>query len=801
MQNWKRLTYAAGALTFLALLGCGSAQSRKAGYLVHGQAYYADGNYDKAGVEFRNAAEIDQKDANVRYLLGLTHEKSGDIRGAMAQYQSAVNNDPTAAPARAALARLYLYAGLADRAMEIIEPGLANAPEDPKLLTVRGAAEERLGNASAALVDAQTAVQLAPDDDFAVALLASLYKKRSQLEDAIKTVQAGLQHLPKSVDLHLILADLYLGAKQSDAAEQELREVVALEPTALTHRYRLAQFYLVQKNVDAAEHTLREAITAVPDNSGAKLQLIEFLAAQRGRERAAAEGDQMIAQEPANDDLKLRVGEFLAKAGMTDRAETVFRGVIGHSDVKPDGLMARDRLAAMFVAQGDIARATALVDDVLRHNGGDNDALILRGDMALLKGNPAAAILDLRAVLRDQPDAVPIMRALARAYSENGEGGLAESTLRNAVQIAPKDPDSRLQLAQTLLAANKLSEARPMLERLASDSPMNVAVQAALFRAQAAQKDYAQARSTALDIQKSRPDLALGHYLAGIVDEADNKVVDAEREYQQALKLQADAGEPLESLMRLYVRLKQPDKAMQCIDAAIDGNPGNANARLLRAELLASQGRFDAAIDAYQSSVQSAPTWVQAYHGLALAQVAARRPDDAVTTLRQGVDKTQGASVLIGDLGTLYERLGRPDDAIALYQGVLARNPDSPVAMNNLAILLVNYKTDADNLARAQKLADQLASSSLVQVIDTRGWVKYKSGDFYGAEALLQRAVDQIPDSPELRYHLGMAQLRSGETEPAEQNLETALRSAKPFSGMEQARTELERLRKVASAG
>ena len=240
---------------------------------------------------------------------------------------------------------------------------------------------------------------------------------------------------------------------------------------------------------------------------------------------------------------------------------------------------------------------------------------------------------------------------------------------------------------------------------------------------------------------------------------------------------------------------------MQCIDAAIDGNPGNANARLLRAELLASQGRFDAAIDAYQSSVQSAPTWVQAYHGLALAQVAARRPDDAVTTLRQGVDKTQGASVLIGDLGTLYERLGRPDDAIALYQGVLARNPDSPVAMNNLAILLVNYKTDADNLARAQKLADQLASSSLVQVIDTRGWVKYKSGDFYGAEALLQRAVDQIPDSPELRYHLGMAQLRSGETEPAEQNLETALRSAKPFSGMEQARTELERLRKVASAG
>jgi tetratricopeptide (TPR) repeat protein len=463
--------------------------------------------------------------------------------------------------------------------------------------------------------------------------------------------------------------------------------------------------------------------------------------------------------------------------------------------------MARDRLAAMFLAQGDTARATALVDEVLKHNGGDNDALILRGDMALLKGNPAAAILDLRAVLRDQPDAVPIMRALARAYAENGEGGLAESTLRNAIQIAPQDPDSRLQLAQTLLVANKLDEARPMLEQLAKDSPLNVAVQSALFRVQAAQKNYTEARSTAMVIQKSRPDLALGHYLAGIVDEADDKVGDAEGEYLQALKLQADAGEPLESLMRLYVRMKQPEKAMQRIDTAIAANPGNAKARILKAELLASRGQFDAAIDSYQSSVLAAPTWVQTYHGLALAQLAAKRADDAVKTLQQGIEQTQGASVLIGDLGTLYERLGRPDDAIALYEGVLARNPDSPAAMNNLAILLVNYRTDSDSLARAQKLADQLASSSLVQVIDTRGWVKYKSGDFYGAEALLQRAVDQVPDSPELRYHLGMAQLRSGETEPAEQNLETALRAARPFSGMEQARTELERLRKVASAG
>jgi Tfp pilus assembly protein PilF len=53
---------------------------------------------------------------------------------------------------------------------------------------------------------------------------------------------------------------------------------------------------------------------------------------------------------------------------------------------------------------------------VLRQNARDNDAL----------------------VLRDQPNAVGVMRMLAQAYQQNGENELAEETLRGAVQIAPR---------------------------------------------------------------------------------------------------------------------------------------------------------------------------------------------------------------------------------------------------------------------------------------------------------------------------------------------------------------------------
>jgi hypothetical protein len=65
-----------GVCVAVALLsGCGSAASRKAGYIVEGQKYFSAGRYDKARVEFSNAAQIDPKDATVRFWLGRVAEK------------------------------------------------------------------------------------------------------------------------------------------------------------------------------------------------------------------------------------------------------------------------------------------------------------------------------------------------------------------------------------------------------------------------------------------------------------------------------------------------------------------------------------------------------------------------------------------------------------------------------------------------------------------------------------------------------------------------------------------------------
>jgi tetratricopeptide (TPR) repeat protein len=802
MNSSMRTPWLVGALLATAVLSaCGSAESRKARYVQHGKDYLAASNYDKARVEFRNAAQIDPNDADVRYLLGQVAERENDIRDAVGQYRAAISQNPKHLPARAALGRLFLFGGVPDKALEMVEPGLTADPQNAQLLTVRGGARAQLGDMKAAYADAELAVKLAPGDAYAIGLLASLYRKDQQLDKAVAVVQSGLKIQPASVELRVMLADLQLAQQHPDQAEAQLRQIIALQPKVLEHRYRLAYFYLQQKNVAAAEKTVREAVRSAPDDVPVKVRLVEFLASQRGKDQAAAQVDQFTAQEPGNDNLKLAMAELLAQIGLGERAERDFRAVIAHAGTTTSGLSARDKLAALLLARNDVAGAAALIAEVLKENARDNEALVLRGKIALARGNIKEAITDLRAVLRDQPNAVPLMRLLARAYQADGELDQAEQTLRAAVQVAPQDFETRLDFAQALSDAKKYDQAAPLLEQLTRETPTNMQVQERLFRVQVAQGHTAEAAATATRIKGLRPDLGLGYYLGGVAAESNQNYDDAAKGYAQALERQPKTAEPLTALVRLQMQRKRVAEAMAAVTGAIAKYPDNVVAHNLKGEILLSEGQTEAAVKAFQETIQLAPAIAGAYHSLALAQFTAKRPQDAVRTLQLGIEKTQSDVALVGDLGGLYVRLGRPAEAIALYEGVLAKNPTSLFAANNLAMLLVTHRQDAASLVRAQKLAEQLASSTQAGFTDTRGWVKFKSGDFHGAEILLQQAVEAAPDAPELRYHLGMAQLRGGEPQAAQQNLEMALRTEQPFPGRDEAKAALTQLKKAPHAG
>src|SRR5262245_19987939 len=222
-----------------AVVGCGGAEARKARHMERGQSYLAAGNYEKARVEFRNALQIDPKDAEARYLSGEAAEKLGNLRDAVGMYQSAIDTDPNYTKAVASLGRLYVLGGVPDRALELVEPALAKG-EDANLLTVRAAVRLQKGDSKGALDDATRAVALEPDNENAVAVLAGIYQRAGDGQKAVALLTDAVKRAPTNSNLRQVLSQLYLQLGDREGAERELKELVKLNPQDRTQRYRLA---------------------------------------------------------------------------------------------------------------------------------------------------------------------------------------------------------------------------------------------------------------------------------------------------------------------------------------------------------------------------------------------------------------------------------------------------------------------------------------------------------------------------------------------------------------------------------
>jgi tetratricopeptide (TPR) repeat protein len=780
----------------LGMLGsaCGGAEARLEGHLSRGMEYFAQENYEKARVEFGNALQIAPNHAEARFMSGRVAERLGNIRDAARSYQGAIDVDPQHVRARANLGRIFVFGGAPERAMEIIEPVMATAPNDAELLTVRAAARMQLQDRDGALADAERAVQLDPTDESAVALLASMYRQ-SDPGKAIGLVQQALTKMPGSVDLRQVLAELFLANGDEAGAEAQLKQIVTLRPDVNAYRYHLALLYTRARKLDAAEKVLTDAVRDDRDSVELRLAHAEFVAAHVSPIRGAAVLREYVARDPENFDLRLGLGAVQERGQRTAEAIATYEAIAAVDEGQP-GLTARSRIAAIHLREGRFDEATKLADDVLKENPRDNDALMLRGNIALERRDLATAIADLRAVLRDQPDAVPVMLALARAHALNGEGALAEETLRKVLEAAPDNLTARVQLAQILSGTERSAAAVALLEDAVRAAPQDVAAREALVRSYIAGDEIDAARTAAEDLKTLQPERPSGHYLAGVIAQAQNRPKDAETNFLSALQLQPGAPDTLAALVRLYMSAGQTVEAMALIDGAIARDPKNIFARNLRGEIHLSAGRFDDAKSEFGRIVADAPAWPLAHRNLALAHFAAGDEKAGIAAYQAGVKATNHDEQLTATLASLYEERGQPDLAIELYETLYARNSRSEVVANNLAMLLVTYRTDPQSLDRSRDLTAAFANSTNAALLDTYGWVRFKRGELSDALSALKRASELAPQARVVRYHLAMAQVKAGELADAEANLETALAdTGANFIGIDEARSALKALK------
>jgi tetratricopeptide (TPR) repeat protein len=246
------------------------------------------------------------------------------------------------------------------------------------------------------------------------------------------------------------------------------------------------------------------------------------------------------------------------------------------------------------------------------------------------------------------------------------------------------------------------------------------------------------------------------------------------------------AGEELDTAI-IYLRLAQ--HIGQNTDFGI----------LLLGQILQSQRRFEEAAGVFDAIPADSPLFITAAVSASISDeirgeteaasarlepVIAANPDnlDAGATLAD-IYRTQGrfedAEVVltgvIGSLGTFipddwllffgrgisYERTGRWEQAEADFRQALALVPDQPDVLNYLGYTLVVRGENLDEaFEMIERAVEQRPESG--HIVDSLGWAYYSLGDYETAVPILERAVELVPYQPEILDHLGDAYWRVG---------------------------------------
>lgn len=751
---------------------------------------YQQGNYVKARLEFKNVLQIDPSDVEGYYMFGQIEEQEQDWPKAYALFTRALELDPTHPGALVHLGRLYALSGSPEKALESAETVLKSDPDNIGALVLKGLANARMGKKDVALKEAQSAVSVDPGNADAISLLSALYADKGDNDGAIALAQKGIEKQPESIPLYILLARLYEKAGNTEGVIKALDRMIELQPEDLTGRVRLAAYHIEKGNTSEGEKVLREAVAAMPESTDAKLALVQYFDKYGAAGQSEKELKAFIAASPDFYALQLHLAQYYVNSRDFEAAKQTYQQIIDKAGDLPDAETAKTKLAGVLVAEKKTDAASALIEEVLKENPRQQEALLIRAALALDSKEPDKGIGDLRTLLKDDPGYVKAHRLKARAHLLKNEISLARQSLENAIQASPQEAAANIELVQLLVNTGELDEAVTVLERVLRFAPDNLAVIQTIAKIRANQKQWSGVTELSERIRKLYPDNPLGYYYQGVALQGENRLEDSVKAFEQSLQRNPDATEPLLDMSRSLLLMGKADQALERVGQVVSRNPKHFLAINLEGEILLGQQRYTEARTAFETAQQINPKWDLPYKNIAKSFIAQGEMTKAIDVIRDGYKATQDP--LLGlELATHLDREGERELAAGIYNVLLDRYPNMTAAANNYAMLLIRGVPSQEDLNKAASLVQRFELFDNPVYLDTLGWVNLKQGKSQKAIDILKRAVEGQGDNPEIRYHLGAAYYEAGRTEDAKKELEMSLASGVEFEGIERAKQML----------
>jgi tetratricopeptide (TPR) repeat protein len=731
----------------LITASCGGSASY---YLQSGDQNFKAGKFSDAVLNYRKAIQKNPDLGEAYYGLGRAYVERKDYQEAFEALTRASELLPR---------RIDIKAELADVVLSVYENDLSNASLYGTLTKITN-----------------EIVALDPNSYDGLRLKGNLALFDRKPEQAIESFQRANQIKPLQDYLVVGYSQALIEAGRGPEAEAIARQLIERKKDFGPIYDVLFQYYSSTGNGEAAEAILREKIRNNPTDSSAFIQLASYY--QQAQKTAAVQAvlNELLDSYATRKDAFLLTGDFYAHFDEWEEAASTYEKGIRLQPGQTSSF--KKRMAGVRVAQGRQGDALVILDEVLAKTPADRDAEVAKAGLLVQRagtGDVDKAIAIYQTVLKARPGDDAARMGLGQAYFAKGDFASARNQLQSAAQNDPTAEEPRILLATVSVIQKKPAEAVDVLDQVLSHSPGNTRALYLRVCAQMMLGRYDDARPDLEKLSREFPESGDLNLLRGILAIMSKRYQEAEAIFS---KLTANGTDPrfASGLAEAFVGQRQFDKALQSLETEARKSPNEPVIGEMLAKTAARAGQYDRAIAEFQKLLRTQPGSIELLTDLGQAYQAKGDLPKAAEVFQKAAQQGSKDPLPFFLLGYTLSESGKPSEAIQSYRQALALQPNNPLSLNNLAFVLAK-SGDPRNLDDALKFAQQAIAISPhePELQDTLGFVWLKKGNSDEALRLFTEASTGTPANPSYRHHMGLALLAKGNTAEAQRTLAAAL--------------------------
>lgn len=417
--------------------------------------------------------------------------------------------------------------------------------------------------------------------------------------------------------------------------------------------------------------------------------------------------------------------------------------------------------------------------------------------------DPQKALEQLTRIKKSERDAA-IFRLEAASYQALGDADNARTAFLQLVAVEPDNEQAYMYLATAYRAMQKIDSTIWAYEHLEKVSPGNFRVLNELGKlyAQLQQLDNARAAFGKSIAVSQTPENILAYAGLGELHAMAREYDSAETVFQAGLEVEPDNVLLHRQLLSLYIEqdsfllaiphaervveltpLDRPsirrlgllyfradslDKADSVFTDLVQGGEFLSANHFYLGHIALRKNELERAREEFQRVVDVEDTAAQSWLDLGYVYNQLKQPEQEIASYEEGmkhVEDDTGQVRLSFALAATYERNGRWDDAVTIFERILATAPDHHQSLNYLGYMFADKNVRLDEARKLLERALALAPNNAAY-LDSYGWVLYRLGEFNTAVVYLEEAATLASD-PVVYEHLGDAYHSLGDADKA----------------------------------